>query len=295
MGPFFGGFSELELKKQLNLATHRFQVSIDKRSASVRKQKQEIASMLAEKPYPKEEKARIRAEGLIREDNAVEAMEILQLTCKTLHEHIRLLSNQKECPSDHVSSVSTLIWASKRFEDVPELQKIISQFRSKYGKKFVEAAIMNAGGICDERVVGKLITDATTPSILVQSYLENIAKEFGLVWKPMAIDAPCLSPSISTPIPVPVTPPPPAHKPIPHLDQKPLSPPLFKPGVIPIRNSDPAAGPASNPVKSVVEPPLLDTRIEQPVGKGFSPRPKNDEGDTEKPEDFFDQIARLTR
>lgn len=295
MGPFFGGFSEFELKKQLNLATHRFQVSIDKRSALVRKQKQEIASMLAEKPYPKEEKARIRAEGLIREDNAVEAMEILQLTCKTLHEHIRLLSNQKECPSDHVLSVSTLIWASKRFEDVPELQKIISQFRSKYGKKFVEAAIMNAGGICDERVVGKLITDATIPSILVQSYLENIAKEFGLVWKPMAIDAPCLSPSISAPIPVPVTPPPPAHKPIPHLDQKPLSPPLFKPGVIPIRNSDPAAGPASNPVKSVVEPPLLDTRIEQPVGKGFSPRPKNDEGDTEKPEDFFDQIARLTR
>jgi vacuolar protein sorting-associated protein IST1 len=177
MGPFFGGFSEFELKKQLNLATHRFQVSIDKRSASVRKQKQEIASMLAEKPYPKEEKARIRAEGLIREDNAVEAMEILQLTCKTLHEHIRLLSNQKECPSDHVLSVSTLIWASKRFEDVPELQKIISQFRSKYGKKFVEAAIMNAGGICDERVVGKLITDATTPSILVQVRASRNAKK----------------------------------------------------------------------------------------------------------------------
>jgi hypothetical protein len=122
--------------------------------------------------------------------------------------------------------------------------------------------------------------------------LEKIAEEYGSDWKPRAIDMLSPSPSIPAPIAAPFTPPPPAHKPIPHIDQKALSPPLFKPNVIPIRNSDP--GPAFNPVKSVVEPPLLDTRIEQPVGKGFSPRPKKD-GDFEKPPDFFDQIARLTR
>jgi vacuolar protein sorting-associated protein IST1 len=167
MGRFLGGFSELELKTQLNLASLRFQRSIARRSELVRQHKEEIALMLAEKPYPKEEKARIRAESLIREDNAVEAMEILQLTCKTLHEHVRLLSNNEKCPSEYVSSVSTLIWVSQRLGDVPELQKIIRQFHSKYGKKFLNAAITNAGGICDERVVRKFGTDNTTP-ILVQ-------------------------------------------------------------------------------------------------------------------------------
>lgn len=167
MGRLFGGFSETELKTQLNLAMRRFQRAIDKKSASVRQQKREIASMLAEKPYPKEEKARIRVEGLIREDNAVEAMEILQLTCRTLDENVRLFSNQNICPSDHLSCVSTLIWASKRFGDIPELKEIRHQFRSKYGKRFDEAAINNLGGICNERVLGKLESDIPTP-ILVQ-------------------------------------------------------------------------------------------------------------------------------
>jgi vacuolar protein sorting-associated protein IST1 len=94
-------------------------------------------------------------------------MEILKLTCRTLDENVRLFSNHNNCPSDHLSCVSTLIWASKRFDDVPELKEIRHQFRSKFGKKFDEAAVNNLGGICNERVVGKLGSDIQT-SILVQ-------------------------------------------------------------------------------------------------------------------------------
>ena len=45
----------------------------------------EVALLLAEEP-PKEEKARIRAEALIRDDNLIEAYEILQLECELLTE-----------------------------------------------------------------------------------------------------------------------------------------------------------------------------------------------------------------
>jgi vacuolar protein sorting-associated protein IST1 len=166
MGKLFGGFSASELKPRLKMATHRFQIAIAKKTAIMKQQKREIALMLAEHPFPKEEKARIRAEALIRDDNTVEAMEILQLECELLYERIKLLSSQNDCPPDLVSCVSTLIWSSQRL-DVPELQDIRKQFRSKYGKKFDEAAITNAGGICNERVVAKLSLEPPT-AILVR-------------------------------------------------------------------------------------------------------------------------------
>ena len=78
--------------------------------------------MLAE-DQPKEEKAKIRAEALIRDDNLIEAYEILQLECELLSERIKLIDFQKDCPSDLVTVVSTLMWASHRV-DIPELQAI---------------------------------------------------------------------------------------------------------------------------------------------------------------------------
>ena len=161
-----GGFSASKLKPRLKMATNRFQIAIAKKSAIMKQQKREIALMLAEEPIPKEEKARIRAEALIRDDNTVEAYEILQLECELLYERMTLIKHTKECPSDLVSCVSTLMWASQ-IVDINELQDIRKQFRAKYGKKFDEAAMANEGGILNERVVAKLSIHPPT-AILVR-------------------------------------------------------------------------------------------------------------------------------
>ena len=47
---------------------------------------------------PKEEKARIKAEALIRDDDTIEANEILELNCELLSERINLISYGKGCP-----------------------------------------------------------------------------------------------------------------------------------------------------------------------------------------------------
>lgn len=114
----------------------------------------EVATLLADEP-PKEEKARIRAEALIRDDNMIEAYEILQLECELLAERIKLIESQKTCPPDLVSTVCDLIYASPRV-DIPELTEIRKQFRAKYGKDFERAALENKGGILNERIVSKL-------------------------------------------------------------------------------------------------------------------------------------------
>jgi vacuolar protein sorting-associated protein IST1 len=163
------------------MAGSRIQISSNKKTALVKQNMREIAVMLSEEP-PKEEKAKIRAEALIRDDNLIEAYEILQLECEMLHERIKLIENTKGCPKDLMSVVATIMWASQRV-DIPELVVIRKQFRAKYGKGFEEAAFENIGGVLNERVVAKLSYDPPA-AYLVQTYLERICEQFEVDWKP---------------------------------------------------------------------------------------------------------------
>ena len=140
--------------------------------------------MLADQP-PREEKARIRAEALIRDDNTIEAYEILILYCELICERIHLISHCKQCPPDLRSCVSTLMWASC-IVDIPELETIRTQFRYKYGKEFELRALQNVHGVVNDRVARKLSVQPP-PAIEVQLYLEKIAEEQEVDWKPKII------------------------------------------------------------------------------------------------------------
>ncbi|KAL7433125.1 hypothetical protein ACHAXH_006539 [Discostella pseudostelligera] len=178
---FQRGYNPSKLKPQLKMAITRLNISSNKKSALMKQQIREIATMLSDTP-PREEKARIRAEALIRDDNTIEAYEILALHCELLSERIHLISHSKRCPPDLASCVSTLIWASN-IVDIPELQVIRTQFRYKFGKGFDLNAILNMNGVVNARVAEKL--SVHPPSAYeVQMYLEKIAEEQELDWKP---------------------------------------------------------------------------------------------------------------
>jgi hypothetical protein len=177
----WGGFSATKTKPQLKMAVSRIGILTNKKSALMKQQMREISKLLAENP-PKEEKAKIRAEALIRDDNTIEAYEILQLTCELLAERIKLIASEKKCPEDLVSSISTLIWSAQRV-DIPELLEVKKQFSKKYGSEFIETAMQNRGGVLNERIVAKLSVQPPT-AFLVQTYLEKIADEFDVNWKP---------------------------------------------------------------------------------------------------------------
>jgi hypothetical protein len=176
-------YNATKLKSQLKMAVTRFSIAAKKMSALSKQQTREIAELLGEAP-PKEEKARIKAEALIRDDETIEAYGILELNCEMLSERVHMISHSKECPPDLVECVSTLIWAAE-VVDVPELAKIRKQFRYKYGIEFEEAALRNAGGVVNERVKLKLSLQPAS-AYLVQVYVEAIADEHGVDWKPKA-------------------------------------------------------------------------------------------------------------
>ena len=163
------------------MACGRIQIASNKKTALLKQSTREVAAMLAEDP-PKEEKARIRAEALIRDDHLIEAYEILMLECELLHERIKLITYSKHCPHDLVGVISTLVWASHRV-DIPELLLIRKQFVAKYGKMFEENAMRNEHGLLNDRVVSKLSIEPP-PAYLVQSYLEKICEQYGVDWTP---------------------------------------------------------------------------------------------------------------
>lgn len=177
----WGGFSASKLKPQLKMASQRFQISSNKKSAIMKQQKRDIAQLLSHAP-PKEEEARIRTESLIREDNTIEAYEILKLSCELLVERLKLISSQKTCPADLVGTVQTMIWASGRV-DIAEMNEIRKMFKSKYGKQFYEDAMNNVDGVLNERVFAKLSVQPPSAA-LVNAYLEKIAQEFDIDWSP---------------------------------------------------------------------------------------------------------------
>jgi vacuolar protein sorting-associated protein IST1 len=179
MSFFFPKFNPNKLKPHLKMATQRLQIAANKKSNAIKNQKKEISKLLAE---GKEEKARIRAEALIREDNYIEAYEILELQCELLFERMRLIETTKECPGDLLSTVSTLIWASDRI-DVAELIECRKQLVLKFGKKLEEEALNNTNGVLNDRVVLKLSVQPPS-SFLVLSYLREIAAQYNIDYEP---------------------------------------------------------------------------------------------------------------
>jgi vacuolar protein sorting-associated protein IST1 len=178
----FGGYSESKIKPNLKMAVSRIGMAANKKSALMKQQMREIAKLLSEDP-PKEEKARIRSEALIRDDVTIEAYEILQLNCELIYERIKLITASKTCPEDMKSTVATTIWASSRV-DIKELVEVRKQLRSKFGKEFDNQCTHNVNGICNERVVAKLSVQPPT-AYEVQTYLEKICDQFHVDWKPL--------------------------------------------------------------------------------------------------------------
>lgn len=192
---FIFGFQETKLKPYLKMAVQRLQIAYNKKSTAVKHQKREIAKLLEDS---KEEKARIKVEHVIREDFTMESYELIELLCELMHERVRYLSSEKECPSDLLEAVSTLIWCANKV-DIAELAEVKKQLTLKFGTQFAKDACENTRGKVNERLMSKLAV-APPSALLVVSYLKEIAKEYGVDWTPTDIGVNNLSEAVPTPV-----------------------------------------------------------------------------------------------
>lgn len=165
-----------KLKVQLKLSIARLRMVQQKDEAVSKQQRRAMAALLES---GKIESARIRVENIIRSDITTELHEILELYCELLLARTGLLEGAT-CDPGLEEAVKSLIYAAPR-TDVKELQQVRVLLVEKYGKDFALQAIENNDGKVAPKVVNKLRVEPP-PQALVDGYLEEIARTYGVDW-----------------------------------------------------------------------------------------------------------------
>jgi len=171
-------WNSAKAKVQLRLSVQRLRILQQKKEAQAKSSRRDIASLLER---GKIETARVKVENIINEDIHVELLELLELYCELLIARFGLLDQNTRDPDPAVNEgVCAIIHAAPRTE-LKELHVLRDILMHKYGREFSAAVMENRDGIVAERVARKL-TIATPSNELVDAYLTEIAKAYGVNW-----------------------------------------------------------------------------------------------------------------
>ncbi|KAH9178874.1 DUF292-domain-containing protein [Lactarius sanguifluus] len=191
-------WSSTKAKVQLRLSVQRLRTLQEKKEAQAKAARRDIATLLER---GKVETARIKVESsisyffscqlpslivllkVINEDIYLELLELLELYCELLIARFGLVELNTREPDTAVSEgICSIIYAAPRTE-LKELHVVRDLLMHKYGREFSAAVMENRDGCVSERVMKKLTNDM--PSVgLVEAYLTEIAKGYGVQWNP---------------------------------------------------------------------------------------------------------------
>ncbi|CAE6367482.1 unnamed protein product [Rhizoctonia solani] len=164
----------------LRLAVQRLRMVQQKQEALAKQARRDIATLIEK---GKLETARIKVENIINEDIHNELLELLELYCELLVARFGLLDMNTREPDPGVKEgVCSIIHAAPRTE-FKELHVLREMLMSKYGREFAIGVMDNKDNCVSERVIRKLQI-ATPSSALVDAYLGEIAKGYGIDWSP---------------------------------------------------------------------------------------------------------------
>ncbi|TWU76541.1 hypothetical protein ED733_007777 [Metarhizium rileyi] len=165
-----------KLKVQLKLAIARLRM-VQQRDEQLGKSQQRAMAQLLE--AGKIDSATIRVENIIRSDITTELHEMLELYCELLLARAGLLESSV-CDPGLEEAIKSIIYAAPKTE-IKELATVRQLLGEKYGKEFVLTAMDNLDGKVSEKVVRKLSVEPPRQE-LVQGYLEEIARAYGVDW-----------------------------------------------------------------------------------------------------------------
>ncbi|KAG8854850.1 hypothetical protein FRB91_003012 [Serendipita sp. 411] len=171
-------------KVQLKLAVQRLRTVQEKKESLAKTARRDIATLIERN---KLETARVKVEGIIHDDIHVELLEIIELYCELLTARFGLLDNSSKEPDPGVyEAICAIIHAAPRTE-LKELHILREMLMHKFGREFSIAVMENKDGCVPARVMRKLIIDAP-PASLVEAYIEEIARGYGVPYTPINHD-----------------------------------------------------------------------------------------------------------
>ncbi|KAJ6421438.1 hypothetical protein OIU84_028753 [Salix udensis] len=88
-----------------------------------------------------QERALLCVEHVIKDQSMADAFDMMEDYIHFLVDRVVQLEKNKECPDELKEAVSSLIFASSRCGEFPELQEIRGIFTSRFGKEFAAGAV----------------------------------------------------------------------------------------------------------------------------------------------------------
>ncbi|AEC06916.1 Regulator of Vps4 activity in the MVB pathway protein [Arabidopsis thaliana] len=174
------GFKPAKCKTALQMANSRLKILKNKKEIQIKQLRRELAQLLESGQTPT---ARIRVEHVVREEKTVAAYELIGIYCELLVVRLGVIESQKNCPIDLKEAVTSVLFASQRLSDVPELSEIFKQFTTKYGKDFSTSAVeLRPDSGVSRLLVEKLSAKAPDGPTKVK-ILMAIAEEHNVVWE----------------------------------------------------------------------------------------------------------------
>ncbi|XP_024641289.1 sericin 1 isoform X2 [Medicago truncatula] len=174
-------FKPAKCKTALKLAVSRIKLLRNKRQTQINLLKRELAKLLEN---GQDQTARIRVEHVVREEKTMAAYELVEIYCELIAARLPMIEAQKNCPIDLKEAIATVIFATPRCSDIPELADVKKHMTSKYGKEFTSAALeLRPDCGVNRLLVEKLSAKAPDGPTKIK-ILTAIAEEHNIDWEP---------------------------------------------------------------------------------------------------------------
>ncbi|KAF9590618.1 hypothetical protein IFM89_035936 [Coptis chinensis] len=112
----------------------------------------------------------------LRQSQNIEMVPYVLTTPETMY----LILQYLDCPNDINEAVSSLLFASARFGDLPELIKLRKLFGERYGQRFAVTAVeLSYGNLVNPQIIENLCTKSI-PDHLKLDLMKEIARDNGL-------------------------------------------------------------------------------------------------------------------
>ncbi|KAK3210555.1 hypothetical protein Dsin_015261 [Dipteronia sinensis] len=174
-------FKSAKCKTALKLAASRMKLMKNKRDVQVKQLKKELAKLLESGQV---QTARIRVEHVVREQKIMAAYELLEIYCELIAARLPMIESQKNCPIDLKEAISSVIFASPRCDDIPELKDVRKHLTAKYGKEFASAAVELRPNCGVSRLMVEKLSATAPDGPTKVKILSAIAEEHNITWDP---------------------------------------------------------------------------------------------------------------
>ncbi|KAF5745976.1 putative Regulator of Vps4 activity in the MVB pathway protein [Tripterygium wilfordii] len=121
-----------------------------------------------------------RAEQLLKDESTMQVYELLDHFCEFIKLQLPYIRKHKDIPNDINEAISSLIYASARRGDLPELPALRKLFEERYGQGFAKAAVdLCPGNLVSNEIKEKLSIESV-PDDLKHRLLDEIARDYSM-------------------------------------------------------------------------------------------------------------------